>query len=201
MSRTVNAEKFKVRGITAESHPGADWIAVSLETALPARFTIRASLEAPDCFVTLSAAIGPECDVIVKSATVEVCESGPADLTSTTLRGVLVHEITQLAIVQIERPLSELNGAAVRSLLSAKLLKPRQPRRTTTEKIQESARLFREAVAAGSNGPGKYVADHLGVSESQASRYLRDARAGGLLDGHVLTARIEQQMRDGKVQP
>lgn len=183
MPRTVNPEKFKVRGITTEPQPGAEWIAVSLETALPVRFIVRASLEVPDCFVTLSAGIGPECNVIVKSATVEVCESGDADLTSSILRGVLVHEITQLAAAQIERPLSVLNGAVVRSILDAKLLKPHQPRRTTVEKVEQSAVLFRDAIARGIRGPGKHVAAQLGVSESQASRYLRDARKAGYLTG------------------
>lgn len=181
MAKPHSPDRFAVKGLTAEAAIGAEWVAVTRETALPSRFTVRASLQIPHCDVTLLVVVGRHCDLLVKRVAIDVPESGDAELLTSTMRGILVHQLVAMGAELTECPIAELEGPVARTPLDARLLRPRRPRRTTTEKVAEAARLFREAVASGVTGRGCYVADRLGVSESQASRYLAAARQSGLL--------------------
>lgn len=55
-------------------------------------------------------------------------------------------------------------------------------RETADDRIAVAARLYQNAVAAGSSAPVRDVGTALGYSTSQASRYLKAARERGLLD-------------------
>lgn len=182
MAKPHNPDRFAVKRVTAEADADADWVAVTQESALPARFTVSANLLVPHCDVTMLVVVGSYCDLLVKRVAVNVPESGSAELMTSTMRGILVHQLVAMGAERIERPTAALGDAVIRAPLDTRLLRPRQPRRTTAEKVARSARLLQEAVANGVTGRGRYVAEQLGVSESQASRYLQAARACGLLD-------------------
>jgi hypothetical protein len=191
MPRTPSSDRFEVKGLTAAADERAGWVAISTSRAIPTRFTIRANLSRPDCDVALLAVVGSDGEVMVKSAQINVPVPGSASLTTSTMRSILIHHLVQLAIEKVARPVNfmpevhrgafQVEGQSEEGVWVGPVPHEGRGRRTPRDQINVASGLYREAVARGSRAPVKDVAAILGISASQVSRYLKSARADGLL--------------------
>lgn len=152
-------------------------------------------------------------------------------ITTTNLRQILVDRLVRLAVEKVRQPIEQLPEEAREQLIRGGAapefadrftanafripgvtppgqyqFSPRPPahteRSSTRDRVAEAAQHYRQAIENGSHAPGKDVAIAMGVSTSQASRYLKSARDKGLLDPprkplSEMTAEELQRISDG----
>lgn len=210
MARTPSSDRFEIKGLTAEADERAGWVAVSPTEAIPTRFYIRANLARPDCDVVLLAVVGSDGEPKIKTAQVSVPMPGDAELTTSTMRGVLIHQLMKLAIEKVARPVRQrpdvrpgafqLEGEPDNGFWVGPVPREGRGSQTPRDRIGEAARIYREAVGRGSRAPVKDVATIMHISASQVSRYLKAARQDGLLEdvpaptpgpGRIVPATVE----------
>lgn len=152
-------------------------------------------------------------------------------ITTTNLRQILVDRLVRLAVEKVRQPIEQLPEEARAQLIRGGAepafadrftrnafripgvtppgqyqFSPPPPahteRKSTRDRVAEAAQHYRQAVENGSHAPGKDVALVMGISTSQASRYLKSAREAGLLDPprkplSEMTAEELQRISDG----
>lgn len=194
MPRKPSSERFVVGNFAAEAAERAGWIAINHEQAMPSRFVAEAQLLEPPCTVSLEARLDVSGEILVKKLSVEVPLPGAAAITTTNLRSILVAQLVRESVKELAKPIEMLpdfpkpsayrltDGPRDEVWVSAPQPKSGRGRETPRDRIVRAAAVYREAVSRGSRSPVKDVARELGYSESQTSRYLKAARAEGMLD-------------------
>lgn len=174
MARVPRANTFEPESITAEANNGTDWTAIGLHGRLvPRSFTVSARTIMPAAAIVLHCAVAENGNINVQTATIMPTGNNPS-VTTSVLRQVLVDHLVRAAVDRISRRV-DMPGSPVNPL-------PHYVRAGRDSRIREAAQAYRNALAQNSPAPVYEVGLSLGYSHSQASRYVRDAFAAGLLD-------------------
>lgn len=152
------------------------------DAAAPARFTAAVQLAAPDLHVDVDILVTPGGLPAVQRLT--VWASPTTALTSSSLRQVLLDPVVRAAVAAASEPTAErpdlMPGAFQvegdpegQAWVSAPA--------GADGRVRQVARLYNEALSAGSKAPALDVSETVHISRSQAARYIRKARELGLI--------------------
>jgi hypothetical protein len=151
-------------------------------TAAPSRFTADVQLEAPDLHVSITIRVSAGGLPVVDTLTVRPTPRTP--LTSGTVRQILLDPIVRAALAAAVKPVTgrpDIAPGAFQvagdSEYEAWVTAPAG----ATERVQQIARLYNEALTAGSRSPGLEAANAVHLSRAQAARYIKKAREAGLI--------------------
>lgn len=192
MPRRPSSERFVVGDLVPRADERAGWVAINHSSAMPSRFTIDAQLKEPPCTVWIDAVVDSSGEIRVKSLHVDVPLPGPASISTTSLRSVLISQLVRGAVQRLAQPIEVLPdvhrgafhvaGTPEAEVWIGTPTREGRGRETPRDRIRAAATHYRDAVAQGSRSPVKDVARRLNFSESQTSRYLKAARLEGMLD-------------------
>lgn len=192
VARPANPEKFRIDHIDAQPMDQAGWLLFSPDTAVPSQIVARFVLGIPACNVELKIVVDNGGQAMVKHMSVWVDASGPATVTSSIARQILVDRLMRAALEKVSQPAERVPGLLPSAFHVAgtpendvwlsEVPRRGRGRETSQEKIRRAAEVYRAAVASGSRAPIKVVAHELGYSQSQAGRFVSQAREAGLLD-------------------
>lgn len=185
-------KSFQIDSVSIEPLQPRGYVPTGPDTALPSRFEAHFVLGVPDASVTVEIFVSEVGPVVVD---LSMRTNAQSPITTTKLRQVLVDQLLQKAIEEATVPgsvrvdwLSSLPPAAQRVTTGGSGAAPvpaltaeERTRNQFDEDARTAARLFSEAVAAGSKSPGMAVAEGMNRSRAQAARYIRRARALRLL--------------------
>jgi hypothetical protein len=106
-------------------------------------------------------------------------------INSTVLRGILLDQIIPAAVKAASKPIKErpdvMPGAFQVSGEEDESRAWVSPAPGVNEKVLQAARIYREALSAGSRAPAAIAAEEMNLSRAQVARYIRKAREAGLL--------------------
>jgi hypothetical protein len=152
------------------------------DAAAPARFTAAVQLAVPDLRVDVDILVTPGGLPTVQRLT--VWASPTTALTSSSLRQVLLDPVVRAAVAAASGPTTErpdlMPGAFQvkgdpegQAWVSAPA--------GADDRVRQVARLYNEALSAGSKAPALDVSETVHISRSQVARYIRKARDLGLI--------------------
>jgi hypothetical protein len=173
---------FAIGSVTV--HPDEDVAPVRTGpgTAVPSRFIAELQLAEPDLRVAVAIRVTPGGSPAVEA--MQVWASNRTPLTSGTLRKVLVDPIVRASMAAAAQPVTDrpdiapgayqIQGDAEhQAWISAPA--------GATDRVRQVARLYTEALTAGSKSPGQDAANAVHISRAQAARYIKRARELGLI--------------------
>lgn len=157
-------------------HHGATVVRTGPTAGAPAAFSTTVYVDQGKISVIAVIVVRPGGQASMVEATIQ---SGPATgsmtgpLTTSAFRRILVDQIVKAALAEatVEMPPDEAEGTPTGDRVAA----------AASVRATRAAHLYLAAQAAGSRAPVEEVAAEMAVSRRQASRYLRAARAGGML--------------------
>jgi hypothetical protein len=183
---------FRIDSVTIEPLPPKGYLPTGPGTAVPSRFEAHFVVGAPEASVTIEVSVGADIRPVVVDMAIHAKVSTP--ITTSMLRQVLVEQLLQRAMTEATVPvevrtewLATLPGSVQDSARQAG--SPPEPMLTAAERARAqfdadartAARVYQEALAAGSPAPTMAVAHTMSRSRAQASRYIRRARELDLL--------------------
>lgn len=175
-------KSFRIGSLSVRTSERTGYVRTSATAAVPAKFTAVVLLEQPALEVELSVLVEeggfPRAESLLIRATNKVA------LNSTTLRQVLLDQLLRAAIAEASVPAIDRADIAP----GAFQLEGGNEKTAwlgaapgTTERVQLVADIYNRSVAAGSRAPTQAVAETVGISRPQASRYIKTARELGLI--------------------
>lgn len=173
---------FRIDSVTVRPDPGAHPVPTGPGMAAPSVFVADVHLAVPDLYVKVGIKVAGGGLPVVHAITVRATASTP--LTSTSLRKVLLDPIVRAALAEASQLVEDRSDVAPGAFHV-----PGEPEYQlwavtpagAADRVHQIARLYREAVTAGSKSPGQDAADAVHISRGQAARYIRKARELGLL--------------------
>lgn len=179
----ARAQTFRIGRIHVTPHESSTQIRTGPGTAAPSRFQADVMLEIPAMHAVVNVMVGDGGLPVVEQLGMEPLPG--TMLTSTTLRAVLLDPIVRAALKEASRPVVERPDVAAGAFQV-----DGDPDEThawvsvpagADDRVLQVARLYREALAAGSRSPAADAAAAVHISRAQVARYIRRARAGGLI--------------------
>lgn len=150
--------------------------------AAPSTFVADVRLAEPDLLVEVGIRMQAGGRPVVHHVTVWATPATP--LTSGSLHKVLLDPIVRAALEEAQQPVEEMPDFAPGAFHvpgePEEQLWVSTPARAD-DRVRQIARLYKEAVTAGSKSPGLDAANAVGISRAQAARYIKRARDLGLL--------------------
>jgi hypothetical protein len=179
-------KNFRIESVTIETMEPRGYLPTGPDTAVPTLFQARFLLGEPQSMVTLGVMVGAEGPVIVN---LNIKASATLPVTPTSLRQM------QLDLLLREAMSAAAVPASVRDEWLASLPPGVVPERnefpapSVGQRVQSqadhdahmAAKIYSEAVAAGSKAPAVAVSEAMSRSRAQVARYIRRARELGLL--------------------
>jgi hypothetical protein len=178
-------KNFVIDAVQTGNHRG-NWIRIGRSTAVPEEFTARFSLYEHEVLVFVVVRVDPGGQARILDLRVVVDEAGET-ITTTTLRKVLVDQLLRAALSAATTKIEDRPDAhpdiepAPFQIAAGDDRVYWSPPPGASDKVAQAADAYREALASGSRAPTAAVAEALGYSRAQASRYIRAARDAGLL--------------------
>lgn len=164
--------------------------------AAPSQIDAMARMEDLGLTLSFSVRVDPGGSARVTHLSIDPVGLASGAITSTALHAIRLGELAREAVRQVEQDADmiedetgtsgafRLPGAAAGEAWVSPV--PGR-RRTPKERAAEAARIYNAALTKGSDAPTVAVASEMRVSRSQASRYVRAARDGGLIQGTAPT--------------
>ena len=170
---------FAIASVDVEPDGGVAPVRTGPATAVPSRFVAYLELADPELRVAVRIRVTPGGSPAVEEMHVWAGDRTP--LTSGTLRKVLLDPIARAAMTAAAQPVTErpdiapgayqIEGEAEhQAWVSAPA--------GATDRVRQVARLYTEALTAGSKSPGLDAANAVHISRAQAARYIKRAREG-----------------------
>lgn len=172
-------ERVTVTPLDARFEP----VRTSPTAGVPPRFRAEVHLSEPRLVVYMTVRVIPPGQPRVTE--IEIRADPRDSISTTTLRRVLVDPMLRAALTEAETPIEaadHIHPGAYRFPGAPEGTYWVSPHPSTAdERVPAAAAIYKSAVAAGSKAPTEAVALELRVSKASASRYVRAARAAGLL--------------------
>jgi hypothetical protein len=174
---------FTIGRVQIHPHERTAQIRTGPRTAAPSRFSAIIQTKAPDLEIAVAIVLEEGGTPVVEELVVH--PSPGTRLSSTTLRGLLLDPVVRSAVQAASRPVIERpdvhrNAFQIKGEPGENQAWVSVPA-GADERVQQVARLYREALAAGSRAPAEEAAKAVNISRAQVARYIRRARAAGLL--------------------
>lgn len=182
---------FDISHVSVESAERTAMIRTGPGVAAPQRFTAYVDLASPALRLRLTVVVSPGGLPVVE--TMKIWGSSQTPLTSGTLRKILMDPIVRAAIAEASVPATDrpdiapgafqVEGHEHEAWIGAPA--------GATDRVRQIARLYNEALTAGSRAPSLEAAEAVHISRAQAARYVRKARELDLIPpvGEVTGAR------------
>ena len=183
---------FRIDSVSIEPLPPKGYLPTGPGTAVPAHFEAHFAVGAPEASVTIEVFVGADIRPVVLNIAIRAKATVP--ITTSLLRQVLVDQLLQRAVTEATVPVTVRAEwlASLPDSVEGETQQAGAPREQTLtagerarvqfdDDARTAARIYQEALAAGSRKPGVVVADQMSRSRSQAARYIRRARELDLL--------------------
>lgn len=194
---------FEIAHVATEPAERAAMVSTGPGLAAPSRFMAYVQLAIPSLRLTLAIIVTSGGLPIVDYVT--IWGNGQDPLSSGLLRKVLLDPIIRAAVAEASVPVTDRPDVAPGAFHvdgePEEQLWVSTPA-GATERVQQIARLYNEALTAGSRSPGLEAANAVHISRAQAARYIKRARDLGLIPpvGEV-TGTARPALDDVPVQP
>ena len=174
---------FRIGHIVVQAHERSAMVRTGPKRAAPSRFTAYAQLRNPDVQVAVTVALEDGAVPVVEELAIRPGKKTPVN--STVLRGILLDQIVPAVVKAASKPITErpdvLPGAFQVSGEPDENQAWVSPAPGANEKVLQAARIYRDALSAGSRAPAAIAAEEMKLSRAQVARYIRKAREAGLL--------------------
>lgn len=182
MAMAPRAPASSIGRIHIEPGEGALQIRTGPKVAAPSHFKASIELKAPPMRVILWVRLDGGAAPVVEELALRPAPGSP--LTSTTLRLVLLDPLIRAVVKKASRPVIERPDVAP----GAFQVKGGDQRHAwvsvppgADERVLQIASLYNQALSAGSHSPAADAAAAVRLSRAQVARYVRRARAVGLI--------------------
>jgi hypothetical protein len=185
-------KNFEIAWVSIEHLEPVGYLASGPETAVPTHFEAHFQLSKPEASVTIEIFVGGDLRPVVIELMIRSKARTP--ITTSVLRQVLVDQLLRKALDEATVPSTvreewltslprHLQPPAPHDVSPSLPSRPanKRTRGQSDADAETAARIYSEAVAAGSRSPAVSVAVAMDRSRAQAARYIRRARALGLL--------------------
>jgi hypothetical protein len=182
--RTVpqRPKNFRIESVAVRPVDPVRLVPTGPGKAAPATFLAEVRLAEPELLVELGVQVQPGGRPVVHHISVWATPATP--LTSGSLHKVLLDPIVRAALDEAQQTIEERSDVAPGAFHV-----PGEPEEQlwvmtpagADERVRQIARLYLDAMTAGSKSPGLDAANAVHISRAQAARYIKRARDLGLL--------------------